>query len=284
VASILLAAIYHLVMGTKLCVDRSCAPKLSLGEGDKERGTQAIFELFDTQGRAEALLAQCREKGLSPDTTKLEITLTGKDGETKEELTVTALRERARPLDAQERHCEGCPARVEEEPFGCFGHVRYPIPRAVEEWLVNLVRPATELGGIVWLQASRDFNWTGYPTRTLRSMDFFESKEAVVRDLGDGATVSSDSIFQAILTLETLSPTHCAIVLACFGVVLLDGQPLVGTDKSGLRPLLTVPVAERAARTALVLPPPPPEGMQAEDYLRFLYRAWVTGDGLFVLP
>ncbi len=271
-------------MGTKLCVDRACPPKLTFGEGDPARGTQVILDLFDAQNRAEEVGAECEERGLSPDTTRVEIVVRSKEGVQKEVLTVTALRERARPLEAQERHCEGCPARVHEEAFGCFGHAAYPIPRAVEEWLMNLLRPATELGGIVCVQAMRDFGWSGEPIGGMRAIQLFQSAEPIVRDLGGGATVSSDAVFEAILALGALSPTHCAIVLVWFGVVLLDGQPLEGTDKSALGPLIRLPQPERAARTALVLPPSPPEGTQGEEYLKCLYRAWVTGHALLVSP
>jgi hypothetical protein len=265
-------------MGTKLIVDRSCPPKTISGDGDPAKGTLAILDLLDSRGRAEDILAECAAKGLSPDATRVEIVVGVGATARKEVLTVTALQARAKPLDALESDCEGCPARVHEEAFGCFTYAEYPIPRAIEEWLMNLLRPATELGGIVWREATRDFGWSGERITALRSVGWFsQSKEPIVRDLGGGVTVSSDAILEAILALGTLSPTHSAILLVCFGAVLLDGQPLTGTDKTALGPLLGVPVAERAARTKLVLPPSPPEGTQGEEYLSSLYRAWVTG-------
>ncbi|MFO0674612.1 MAG: hypothetical protein U0235_34200 [Polyangiaceae bacterium] len=110
---------------------------------------------------------------------------------------------------------------------------------------MSALRPAHELGGIVCLQALADFGWDGEPVRHMRANGFFESPQAVMRDLG-GSWVSSDAILQAFLAVGTLQPMHCAIALSWFGVI--DGQWLQGRDKSDIGPLLDPRFGARASR------------------------------------
>jgi len=274
-------------MGTHLVVDRTCPPKLALGEGDAARGTEVMLDLLESLSRVEAIEQECAKRGVSPETASAEVVVRTEGGARKEMLTVAGLRARAAPLKEQEKHCEGCTARVHEEAFGCVGHAGYPISRAAEEWLMGLLRPTTELGGIVCAEALRDFAWTGDRIHGLRSataLGVFESSAPVERDLGGGVVVSSDVILEAILALDTLSPVHCAIVLVWFGAVWLDGAQLSGNAKSALRPLMTLPVEARASRTKLVLPAAPPGAAPIEEYLACLYRAWVCGHPLVVMP
>lgn len=261
-------------MAIDLCITLACTPKAQLGNGDADAGMQVILEMLKARMRADTIEEQCRRDGTNPETAQIQVVTRTPDGERTESVTVPGLRARALPLDSLAGHCQSCPARACDYPFGCFAAVNYPIPRAAEEWMMAALRPASELGGIVCLQALSDFGWDGTPVRAMRAAGLFESREPIMRDLG-GSWLSSDAILQAFLCLGTLQPTHCAIGLSWFGASV-DGQWLVGSDKTDIRPLLAIPPHERASRARFGMPPPPNGAHHLALLFYMAERAWMN--------
>ncbi|MFO0674871.1 MAG: hypothetical protein U0235_35520, partial [Polyangiaceae bacterium] len=170
-------------MGIDLCVGLGCAPKAHLGQGDIGAGTEVILEMLKARSRADAIEQECLRTGANPSAVRINVVTRLPTGDRTEAVTLADLRARAEPVNALGHHCQSCPARVFDHAYGCFGYANYPIPRAAEEWLMSALRPAHELGGIVCLQALADFGWDGEPVRHMRANGFFESPQAVMRDL-----------------------------------------------------------------------------------------------------
>src|SRR5690606_30185584 len=94
------------------------------------------------------------------------------------------LRERARPLADHANDCEACPGNAAYRGYGCFGSVRYPIPRWTEKWLLNRLQPAGTLGGDRFLAALDQLD--GRTVRALRTRGAFQLEDPLERTLSKG--------------------------------------------------------------------------------------------------
>ncbi len=269
-------------MGIDLVIHFECQPKLALGRGDAMNGTIQLVDLLKAKSRADVLVQHMTAKGQDPRTTKVKLVLEGPHGPQETEVTAAELGARAAPLAQLYTACNGCPARTSDSPFACTSYVNYPIPALAEQWLMERLQPRTMLGGMVCLAAIEDFGWDGSPLAAYRQRGLFESPHPVRRDLGDGAVVSSDSVLQAMMAVGALGDMHSVILLSWFGAVLVDGAPVLGSDKSALGTVMSIPVEQRAARTRFVLPAPPPDAPHLGTFLWSAYCAWRAGAELLV--
>ncbi|MGE0872459.1 MAG: hypothetical protein AB7P03_28145 [Kofleriaceae bacterium] len=90
---------------------------------------------------------------------------------------LTAIERRLAPWA---KHCDGCPTRVHDEPFGCYGYISYPIQPATEHWLVSRAL-AMGPAALIAVQMLDRLGVTGAQVAQLRTRDsMFSSREPVV--------------------------------------------------------------------------------------------------------
>jgi hypothetical protein len=209
-------------MGADHIVHLECAPKSHFGGGDSIQGTISILSMLKARDRGN-MIAQLAARDNKPVEEMKVTVVVRRDGkEEQQEVTHEDLMAQAAPLNEHAANCRTCPANVSNEPYGCFGFVRYPISRAAEEWLMERVQPADSPGGDILLRAVDDLGYDGSPMAGFRSNGLLESDAPVSKDIG-GAEIESDQIFQALFQVgNNLQPSHCMMVLVWLGVLSLD--------------------------------------------------------------
>jgi hypothetical protein len=269
-----------IVMGADYIVHLACAPKLAFGGGDALAGAKAMMAMLKGRNAARAIAQNA--KGQDPSTITVTRLRTTPAGQTEEKVSYADLVASAAPLDAQAKHCQGCPANFLGTPYGCYGGLRYPVSAAGETWLVSRLQPADSPGGFMLLSAIRDFKYDGAPIKRMRAAGMFELKqpaEKVVEKKLLGATrVSGDQIFQAFFSVgPALGAGHCAMLLLMLGALEIDGRVPTSKAEGGLMKtaMRAAPGDERRRVAKLRLGDETPELEAIQDLLRGAYTAWV---------
>jgi hypothetical protein len=206
-------------MGVDYVVDLACPVKQDLS-------TKGLIAHVKDRNIARTMLAHARGKGDSRDPARMEEigrARTTPEGTTIESVSLQALQESGDRLQPYEHQCATCPANVLRSPFGCYGYLPYPIPGAVEAWLMarlpeNLDTPI----GRLLRDAVVDLGYDGETTRDMRRAGiFFQRSSAVTRSWPMGFlrrwTLTSDQILQMLIGLGDLEPSHCRMVFLFLG-------------------------------------------------------------------
>lgn len=257
-----------------------CDPKRALGGGDPDDGTGRLLDLLNARDRAAAIRQMAQRDGRNPEDVTITLKKVGPGGRVVDEpLSYRQMVEQAAQLTPLEPACVDCPANGRNRPFGCGGSVRYPIPPASEEWLIELLQPAESVGGRLFQRAVADFKYTGEPMKRFRQAGFLAPdpvKLAMESSSGPPVVVTSDQLWQPILCVGGgLDPGHCFGILLWLGGVRLDGRDLESFED--VKALLQLSVEDRRTRTAPWFGPPTDD--RAVESLRGLltamYLAWV---------
>lgn len=204
-------------MGIDYVIDHRCEPKDALG-------TDGIVAALKGLAHADAIRRSMAEKGDTRPayevTFKVRVVRAGIAQD--EERTLQSLLVRGAALRAQAPFCSGCSGSPTGRPFGCVGYVPYPISRRAELWLMDrLPADLTSTAGQLLHRALADFDWGDYASSLRASPEnrYFEQAEAPRHELGEGAAISGDQVFDMLFSWSSLTPSHCKMVALFFGVI-----------------------------------------------------------------
>lgn len=192
----------------------------------RELGVDRLVNLNRTRILARSAIAHMREDGdaRAPSDIAIQLTMRTTDGDSGHGVTLQALLDEARPLDAVAQHCGTCPAQLPRE-FACHRRIRYPIPEKVEAWLMSrLPESLACTAGALLVRGLAEFGWDGAPIAKMRAAGttFFESRApyGVRWESDDGVIeISSDQMFQMMFMVGNLQPAHCLMLALFFGVI-----------------------------------------------------------------
>lgn len=161
-------------------------------------------------------------------------------GTTYDEVTVQAALDEAAGLQHYESHCVGCSAARRREPFGCYGSLPYPIPAAVERWLLARLPESLDCtAGRMLRAAIADLGFDGATIQDMRRHPtFFEQRTATQRTWRQGLRrwrLSSDQLLHMMIGLGDLQPSHCAMLALFLGVLPHDSALDLVLDTAALR-------------------------------------------------
>lgn len=122
-------------------------------------------------------------------------------------------------------HCEGCPARAVDRPFGCVGVVAYPIPLAAEELMMSRLPKALDsTAGSFMRKMLADFHYDGKKGAKLRGHDgkYFEAAVSARREWKGWLNryeVTFDQLFELIFVGRRIDPSRGLLILLVLGVL-----------------------------------------------------------------
>lgn len=206
-------------MSLRFFVQLDCIPREVLGDKD-------LMELLGRRDQAIHVAEQYRTRHGVEDIERMgyvmEVRAATDDNpkETREVSVGQMLRETA-PLDELSGHCANCPVSINGEPFGCIQSVGFPIDRAGEEWLLDLLN---EEHPEAVRTAARAF--TPNPDhlkrlQTMRKSRFFESDAGVSRTVA-GVTIQSDDLLAEFFFREHWEPVDLLAPLLLFDLVAFE--------------------------------------------------------------
>lgn len=203
-------------MAIDTVVDYTCIPKQTLS-------TEEILDRIKFRERALTVIRTYREAGDMRPPTEMgfELTRSLPDGSEDTQLIVVqnAL-DNADALEPLQVHCEGCPANVSGNPFGCMNFIQYPISAAAERWLLDRLPPPEE--PLLWLLLRKSVEELGYDGSSVAALRqnpvYFEEQRVAGRDLVE-FVFSADQAFEMLFLLGHVQPPHAAMLLMFFGAV-----------------------------------------------------------------
>jgi hypothetical protein len=198
-------------MAIDFIIDYPCEPKRALT-------LEGIVERLKGRERAQAIIRLFRQNGdeRSPEEMGFEFTRQTPEGiEENRVIVVQELLDEAAALDPLAHHCVGCPANRLEKPFGCVGHIEYPVSGVGEAWLLDRMPPPDDT--LVWLllkQGVEEFKYDGESIAPMRQTydTYFEDRVPAQRLLGE-FTLSADQVFEMMFAVGAVNPNHAAILL-----------------------------------------------------------------------
>lgn len=207
-------------MAIDYIIDYECEPKRVLS-------TQGIVDRLKGEERARTIIRLFRESGdpRPPSEMGFEFTRSTPEGaEENREIVVQDLLDAAEELRPLEHHCVGCPANSAGRPFGCIGHIEYPISGVGEAWLLDQMPVPDDT--LIWLllkQGIEEFKYDGASIEPLRSgsSNYFEDELPASRILGE-FTIDANQVFEMMFTVGKINPNHAAILLLFTGAVPRD--------------------------------------------------------------
>lgn len=257
-------------MAIDYVIDYPCIPKETLG-------TEGILERLKGRDRAHSVIALFREHGdqRPPSEMGFEFTRSLPDGgEETRVIVVQALLDQAAELEPLASHCVGCPANVFGIPFGCVGHIHYPISGAAEAWLLDRLPGIDE--PLIWLllrQGVQELGYDGAAVKPLRANPaYFEERRLRGRDLNE-FIISADQVFEMLFLLGHIQPAHAGVLLLLFGAVprAAEADALVQI----MNGTLTADQIERSYPFLLTEEPGDDDTIaQFKRFFSALHRAW----------
>lgn len=205
-------------MGVDYIQNRSCRIK-------RELGLETLVTLLKSRAQAAILLAHFDARGENPLTATVKRIVQYSGGPVEESVDMADLLEADRKLRPYEAECEGCTANFKAAPFGCCGHLNYPISTAEERWLMaRLPDAATSVAGIYLRNTLREMEIDGTLVTHMRSRgkSYFEGPDAIVRrweGLEQPYTVTSDQMLQFLFYSGGVSPLHAALASLFVGLI-----------------------------------------------------------------
>jgi hypothetical protein len=156
-----------------------------------------------------------------------EMTRSTPEGEQTEIVIVQDLLDAVEGLEPLQHHCQGCPANIAQNPYGCMNFIQYPISGATEAWMLDQL-PAPE-EPLIWLllkEGIENFKYDGSGVKTMREFSddrsaggvYFEDPQAPIRGFGE-FTLDGNQVFEMIFGVGHIIPNHAAILLLFFHVI-----------------------------------------------------------------
>jgi hypothetical protein len=257
-------------MGADYLVQLSCGPRKAFAGDDVREGSLRIMSMVKAESRAALLMEQARKSGQDPATMSMKLMRLLPSGPVESELRVADLVAEAAPLRKQAASCNGCPANVSNEPYGCYGSIRYPIPESSEAWLMDHVQGPGSVGGELLFRAIEDFGYDGAIIKRYRERNLMQ-RTAPVRTWKTGflskKTVSADQIWHALFNVGDLQPAHAQMMLLCLGMLRDSDGKILGS-----------PEAKLDAET----PSNDPGIAALQQFFTALYVAWRTDSTVLV--
>lgn len=246
--------------------------------------TQGILARLKGRAQAERIIKVYRDAGDNrpPEEMGFELTRSAADGtQETETVRLSQIIAAADQLDPLAHFCEGCPANVRGEPFGCFNTISYPLSDHAERWLL-LQLPLPEEAPLVWTllqQHLRDLNLNSEQVQQIREGGtYFESERNPRRRLGEIA-LSGNNLFYFLFMQGHIAPSRAAITLLLFGAI---HRNLDATDMLKLAPAPT----DAAERYPFLLKPEPdiddPTITELKRFFRALHTAWLLNVDLLL--
>jgi len=202
-------------MAIDYVVNYLCNPKDQLT-------TQGILARLKGRAQAQRIIQLYRDAGDERPIEEMgfELTRSAADGnEENETVMVSQILAASQQLEPLAHHCEGCPANLKREPFGCFNNLNYPLTDNAERWLL-LQLPIPEEAPLIWTllqQHLRELNQQAHQVQEIReSGNYFESKQNPRRRLGEIA-LSGNNLFYFLFMQGHITPSRAAITLLIFG-------------------------------------------------------------------
>lgn len=280
-------------MGIDHLIQLDCGPRRALGGQDLAQGSRAIMEAIKAAERASMLRKMAAQQGIPPETMKVRSVKLLPTGPVEVDVTIAELDRQSTVLAPHIPKCKGCPANLLGSSFGCYDSVSYPIPTAVEEWLMDRVQAPDTVGGTFLHKAIADFGYDGSAVRSYRQRQLFEASTPPSRSWKTGwfssKTVHADQLWHAMLGVGPIAPAHGFMVLLWLGAIAIEGRvPMPPATDAVLvqRALSAAPGAPRAASTRVSLGPREGHGIRGlpalQAFLNAMYVAWVQDAVLFV--
>jgi hypothetical protein len=245
-----------------------CFPKQTLT-------AEGILERLKGKERAETIIRLYREHGddRTPREMGFEMVRAAADGSEETQIIIVQhLLDAADELIPLEPYCDDCPANRTGGPFGCMGHISYPLSPHGEAWLLSRLPEPTE--PLVWLllrQGIREFKYDGSLVKPLRAAGspHFVAQRAAQRVIGE-VTVDSDQIFEMTFLLGHIQPNHAGILLLFFNAIHRN------LEADQIMQIGMLPLAERAEFDFLITVSADDDQTTAElkQFLYALYLAW----------
>ncbi len=265
-------------MAIDYVIDYACIPKQTLTSA-------GIVERLKAWERAQAVIRLFRENGddRPPSQMGFEFTRTNPDGE--EETRVIVVQEMldlAAELDPLAHYCEGCPANLRAEPFGCVGLIEYPISAAAERWLLD------QLPGIdqplVWMllrQGVQELGYSGELVKPLRAdSTYFEERRVAGRDLAE-FVMSADQVFEMLFLLGDIQPAHAGILLLLFNAIPREVEAAQIVQIMN-RNLSAEDIARDYPFQMTIQPDDDPTAAELKAFFYALHRAWTLNVALLL--
>lgn len=277
-------------MGADYILHRECDVKLALGQGDPTEGTTRLLGMLKAQSRGHAVAQMLEQQGQDPAVATITMRVMGPDGPVDRQVTAAEMSAEAAPLADLEGHCKDCDACVMSPAFGCVGYLNYPLTDRLEHWLIERIQPVDSLGGDLLMGAIADFGYDGSAMADWRQRpELVERSKAlskvVAKKLLRKTTVSTDQLFQAILQVGPLNPSHCMGVLLWFGCLEVNGTVPQAIEAAPLIALTEARTpAARQQVGAFDAGPPHDDAMIRgfQQLLSAMYWSWVLAVPLLV--
>lgn len=279
-------------MGIDHLIQLDCGVRRALGGADLERGSHAIMEAIKAADRAAMMRKMAAQQGIPAETMSIRSVKLLPTGPVEVDLTVAELDRQSQVLAPHVATCKGCPANLLGSAFGCYDSVPYPIPAAVEEWLMDRVQAPDTVGGTFLHRAIADFRYDGSAVRSYRERKLFEAPSPPTRSWKTGwfssKTVNADQLWHAMLAVGPIAPSHGMMVLLWLGAIEIEGRipttPV--TDSALVQTALRAAPGVRARTTKASLGPTERHGIRGlaavQAFLNAMYVAWVNEAVLFV--
>lgn len=198
-------------MAIDYTIEYDCAPR-------RELTTDGILERLKGEERAQTIISLFRKNGDQRPPSQMGFEFTRSTPEGDEEtrvIIVQDLLDEAEQLKPLAHHCQGCPANISGNPFGCVGFIQYPISLKAEEWLMDRLPVPDE--PLIWLllrQGVEEFKYDGSSVQPLRAADktYFEEDRVLHRRLGE-FSIDANQLFEMIFGVGNVLPNHGALLL-----------------------------------------------------------------------
>lgn len=256
-------------MAIDYVIDYGCAPKDMLTTG-------GILARLKGRAQAQEVIQLYRNAGDERPVSEMgfEFTRNTPDGEEETRtIRLSELLDAAAQLDDVAHYCQGCPANMTGQPFGCFGKVNYPISDHAERWLL-LQMPLPADAPLVWSllgEHLRELNQHNATVQQIReSGTYFESTRNPRRKLGEIA-VGGNNVFYLLFMQGHIPPSRAAILLLFFNAMPrnLDAPDILK---------LTPPPADADTRYPFQIMPDKDIDdrsiTELKAFFRALYTAW----------
>jgi hypothetical protein len=263
-------------MAIDYVVDYDCAPKQALT-------TEGIIERVKARERAEIVIREFRAAGDTRPASEMGFEFT-RTGEETQLYVVQDVLDFAAELEPYAPACQGCPANLRGEPFGCYAQISYPISDAAEAWLLARMPDIDE--PILWFllrDSVHKLDERESPVKPLRANPvYFEERRLRGRDMAE-FVVTADHLFDMLFLQGAVQPAYAAILLLFAGAIprALEASDLVEILRGELS------TQDRLARYPFQLAHAGEDDRtiaELKAFFRALYQAWLLNVPVRIEP
>ena len=220
-------------MGIDYTIDFSCDPKKNIGSAQ-------ILELLKSRQRAHEVIKLYRDEDDYRPESEIgyEVTRRTPDGEEETTLMIASeVLEEVAVLNEWADVClNNCPANITGKPYGCIGHINYPISNKGEVWLLEqLPSVADPVLFLMLIRGIQEIGYSGVEARQLRDQVgiYFQNPDTLARRYSE-LDVTTDILFEMTFQLGDIQPPHAAMLLLFYGAISrqdLDPTTIMGLTK-----------------------------------------------------